>query len=299
MTSNTICAKCNCEIDEWDSSSNLFDEIVCNNCINDEITISIEDERLETFLWNTYEFWYIEWSNILWEWEGRIVYDLESLFNVPLICKYPKQNREVGVNYQCFVENHIYKNVDDDHIKDNFLAKIYTPGYLIGKNSCTFMEKCHVLDECFFSWIDIRDKKTFDTVVDFESNKINYVELDKLITKAIDDTVRNEWFIAINIENYDVLFRVFKFFTMVNFTDWLWEYWNEHDINMDKIIEYVNEALELFIPTELSYLQLKFDFNYYDIYLWTQWGISQIDWKLKLIDYWMWVKSKSFFQIYN
>lgn len=299
MTSEILCSKCKCVIDDWDSSSNLFDETVCYDCLDEEITVSIEDERLDTFLWNAYEFWYIEWNNILWEWEWRTVYDLETLFSVPLICKYPKKNREVWVNYQCFVENYIYKNVDDDHIKNNFLAKIYTPNYLIDTNSCTFMEKCHVLDECFFSWIDIRDNKTFETIINIESNTINYDELDKLITEAVDDSIKNEWFTSINIENYDVLFRVFKFFTMIEFIDWLSEYWDNHNIETDELIEYVKEELELFIPNELNYLKNKFDFNYYDIYLWTQWGISMIDWKLKLIDYWMWLKSKSFFQIYN
>jgi len=265
--------------------------------VYNEIDLSyITDEKeLENVIYELQNMWYT-WESI-WQGEWRIVYNFWEWYNLNLVMKEVNNNNRIkDVTYQNFVENYIYNNSRQD-IKDNLLWKVYCAD--INTNNCVIMEKCDILDEDAFTWIDLRDTDDYNKFI-IDNKNINKIELDNRIKEICEDYVNNfYWYNNFeNIINKDLYIWVTKLFIWYNFIDEIDEYGSENDLDLSELKNNIEIYLEENIPNELQYLIDYYNFSIYDLSLCFQWWFSDEN-KFKLIDYWMWLKSYDFYKNHN
>jgi len=292
------CKLCWDYIDNDEKLYNLKNELVCDACYDIPIIADLNNKvELENILHNILDQWYDGIK--IWEWEGRKVYDLENIINCPIVLKeLNNRSGEIKLNYQNFVENYIFDNMPEYKW---ILWNIYNnPLYSdIYSNDFVFMEKCDILYEWIFSCIDLRDKESYNYLIndDFSINisRFNTMMIDRLTENLNYDKIDIN-----NIWNKDDLIKIASYFTMIWFLDNIDELQSEWNKDINITLDLINNTyMPLFLHQLFTDLRDKFNLSGYDLSIWTQWGISRIDNNFKLIDFWGWLQSQDIYNSLN
>jgi len=280
-----ICQLCWEKVKRGEECYNIYDNIVCKKCKKVNVN---QTKQVEKILCNIYNNWYY-WEQI-WEWEWRIIYDLENIIDLPIVLKYKKNTKHEWLGSQCFVENFIYNKIWEQY---SIFAKIYNSDKV--SDHTVFMEKCNILDETLFNLFDIRDEETYKKYI-LNNNKIDIKLLKEDIYHELKNNLANPFFFkdfdGIDIEeipNKEDLLEISLYFQMIDF-DNLMEEIEDQYINGKIITE--NNYINTLIPKVFKELSDKFNFSGYDLSLGSQWGISKIDNSFRLVDYGDWINSE-------